>query len=83
MSGMPSILQKILSTKAEEVACKQSAKDLATVSSMAADMPPLRGFAGRVSELAAAGTAVIAEVKKASPSAGIIREDFPARPYRA
>jgi indole-3-glycerol phosphate synthase len=87
MSGMPSILQKILSTKAEEVARKQSAQDLATVSSMAADMPPVRGFAGTVAELAAAGTAVIAEVKKASPSAGIIREDFQpdqiARSYEA
>jgi len=87
MSGMPSILQKILSTKAEEVACKKSAQDLATVSSMASDMPPVRGFADSVAELAVSGTAVIAEIKKASPSAGIIREDFQpdqiARSYEA
>jgi len=87
MSGMPSILQEILVTKAEEVACKQTAQDLATVSSMAADMPPVRGFSARVGELAASGTAVIAEVKKASPSAGIIRENFQpdqiARSYEA
>jgi indole-3-glycerol phosphate synthase len=87
MSGIPSILQKILSTKADEVAFKQSTQDLATVSSRAADMPPARGFAARVGELAGSGTAVIAEVKKASPSAGIIREDFHpdqiARSYEA
>ena len=76
MSGMPSILQKILNTKAEEIASKKLQQDSATVSSLVADMPPTRGFSGRVQALAASGTAVIAEVKKASPSAGIIREDF-------
>ena len=87
MSGMPSILQRILDTKAEEVARKKLQRDTATLSSMAADMQPVRGFAGRVRELADSGTAVIAEVKKASPSAGIIREDFHpdkiARSYEA
>lgn len=76
MSGMPSILQKILQTKAEEIASKQLTQNMAAVSSMAADMPPARDFAGRLGELAGAGIAVIAEVKKASPSAGIIRENF-------
>jgi len=76
MSDMPSILHRILKTKTEELTSKKRRRDLATVSSMSADMPPTRGFAGRVQELAAGGTAVIAEVKKASPSAGIIREDF-------
>jgi len=73
---MPSILQQILKTKAEEIASKKLQQDSATVSSLAADMPPTRGFSDRVQALAASGTAVIAEVKKASPSAGIIREDF-------
>lgn len=76
MSGMPSILQRILETKAEEIASKKRQQDLAAVSALVADMPPTRGFAGRVQALAESGTAVIAEVKKASPSAGIIREDF-------
>lgn len=76
MSGMPSILQRILETKAEEIAGKKRQQDLAAVSALVADMPPTRGFAGRVQALAESGTAVIAEVKKASPSAGIIREDF-------
>jgi indole-3-glycerol phosphate synthase len=43
---------------------------------MAADQPPARGFAQRVERLAKSGSAVIAEIKKASPSAGVIRENF-------
>ncbi len=76
MSGIPSILQKILQTKAQEIAAGKQLQDLATVSAMCADLPPCRGFATRVQDLAAGGTAVIAEIKKASPSAGVIREDF-------
>jgi indole-3-glycerol phosphate synthase len=76
MTGIPSILQKIMRTKAEEVAAGKQLHDLATVMAMAADSAPCRGFAARVQEMAAGGTAVIAEIKRASPSAGIIREDF-------
>lgn len=76
MSKLPSILKKILETKSEEVATRRSRLNLATVTAMANDQPPTRGFAKRVTELATNGPAVIAEVKKASPSAGIIRADF-------
>lgn len=76
MSAMPSILQQILHTKADEVAAGKRQRDFATMSRMIADLPPCRGFSARVRKLAGTGTAVIAEVKKASPSAGIIREDF-------
>jgi len=76
MSGIPSILQEIISTKSEEVAFKRQRQDLATVAAMASDMPQVRGFSARIQDLAASGTAVIAEVKKASPSAGVIRPDF-------
>ena len=76
MSDIPSILKKILQTKAEEIAVRSARLDLATVSAMAQDRPSARGFAQRVTTLAASGPAVIAEVKKASPSAGVIREDF-------
>lgn len=76
MPGIPSILQKILQTKTDEVAYKKGRKDLATVAAIAADMPQVRGFSSRVQDLARTGTAVIAEIKKASPSAGIIRQDF-------
>jgi indole-3-glycerol phosphate synthase len=76
MAGIPSILEKILATKAEEVAARSRIRDLATVAAMAADQPPARGFAERIRSLAQGGPAVIAEVKKASPSAGVIRPDF-------
>lgn len=76
MSDIPSILKKILDTKAEEVAHRRSRMKLADVRARAADQPDARGFAARVVTLAASGPAVIAEVKKASPSAGVIREDF-------
>jgi len=76
MAGIPSILKRILETKAEELAQRSRQFDLAVISAMAQDRPPARGFASRVAALAASGPAVIAEVKKASPSAGVIREDF-------
>ena len=76
MADLPSILKRIIATKAEEVAFRSSERDLATISAVAADQPPARGFAARVAALAASGNAVIAEIKKASPSAGVIREDF-------
>jgi indole-3-glycerol phosphate synthase len=76
MAEIPSILKRILETKAEEIAARSSRHDLAEISAMARDQSPARGFANRVTTLAASGPAVIAEVKKASPSAGVIREDF-------
>jgi indole-3-glycerol phosphate synthase len=76
MAEIPSILQSILQTKAEEVAVRSGRHGLAAISAMARDQSPARGFANRVTALAASGPAVIAEVKKASPSAGVIREDF-------
>jgi indole-3-glycerol phosphate synthase len=76
MAEIPSILKSILQTKAEEVAVRSGRHGLAAISAMARDQSPARGFANRVTALAASGPAVIAEVKKASPSAGVIREDF-------
>ncbi len=76
MPEIPSILKKILATKAEEVAWRCSKLGLADVRAIALDQPPARGFAERVQTLAETGPAVISEVKKASPSAGVIREDF-------
>lgn len=87
MPQIPSILKKILDTKAEEVAHRRLRLRLDEARSRAADQPLTRGFAAQVQERAELGPAVIAEIKKASPSAGVIREDFQpaeiARSYEA
>ena len=82
------ILQKILARKVEEVAARSAARPLAQVRALAADMPPARGFARAIeAKIAGGAPAVIAEVKKASPSRGVIRPDFHpaqiARSYEA
>ncbi len=82
------ILQTILARKAEEVAARSAALPLAEVAARAADMPAPRGFAAAIeAKIASGAPAVIAEVKKASPSKGVIRADFDpvaiARSYEA
>ena len=74
---MTDILEKILTRKREEVAERRVLTSLADLAARAADGPPVRGFAAAIERRIAAGDpAVIAEVKKASPSKGVIREDF-------
>lgn len=74
---MSDILKRILATKADEVAAAQTALPLAELRAQAQDQPPLRNFIGAIHAKHAAGQpAVIAEVKKASPSKGVIRVDF-------
>ena len=76
MNSRPSILAKILSTKADEVAERSRKRDLPTLAALAADQEPARGFCRQLREQAESGPAVIAEIKRASPSAGLIREEF-------
>ncbi len=74
---MSDILKKILATKAEEVAAAKAAKPLTEVMAEAKAQAPARDFAGAiVSRVAVGQAAVIAEIKKASPSKGVIRADF-------
>jgi indole-3-glycerol phosphate synthase len=78
---MSDILDKILAVKREEVAAAQAAKPLVAVRAAAEAQPPARDFVGAIrAKLGAGGTvagdAVIAEIKKASPSKGVIRPDF-------
>ena len=74
---MSTILDTILARKREEVAARRERTSLFELKARAASAPPLRGFADAVAAKIAAGqAAVIAEVKKASPSKGVIRADF-------
>ncbi|MDR0233780.1 MAG: indole-3-glycerol phosphate synthase TrpC [Zoogloeaceae bacterium] len=74
---MTDILKKILSTKADEVAAAKGRRSLAEVAEEARNAPPARDFVGALrSRVVRQQAAVIAEIKKASPSKGIIRPDF-------
>ena len=74
---MSDILQKILAVKREEVAVARSSKPLDRLRREAAAAAPVRDFAGALRARIAAGhAAVIAEIKKASPSKGVLRPDF-------
>ncbi len=84
----PDVLQAILRRKHEEVAERSARTPLRELAARAADAPPPRGFGAAIEAKVAAGAAaVIAEVKKASPSRGVIRADFDpaaiARSYEA
>ena len=71
------ILEKILAVKREEVAAGKAAKPLAAIRAEAEAQPPARDFVGSIKAKVGAGaTAVIAEIKQASPSKGVIRADF-------
>jgi indole-3-glycerol phosphate synthase len=74
---MSDILNKILATKREEIAAAQARLRLAEVIACARDQAPARDFIGAIRARMADGRpAVIAEIKKASPSKGVLREDF-------
>jgi indole-3-glycerol phosphate synthase len=71
------ILARILARKADEVAERQRRVPIAELSARARDLPEPRDFIGALEAKIAAGQpAVIAEIKKASPSRGVLRADF-------
>lgn len=77
MNDTPTILKKILSRKLEEVAERRDKKPLNELIDETAAQSPARGFIAALKTKVDAGRAgVIAEIKKASPSKGVIRENF-------
>ncbi len=81
------VLDKIKAYKLEEVAADKAAKPLSEVEAEARAADPVRGFADNLIRASREGYGLIAEIKKASPSKGLIREDFHpadlARAYEA
>ncbi len=77
MNGTPDILRKILARKSEEVAERSARLSVRALSDIVSTLPPPRDFASALQEKISSGRpAVIAEIKKASPSQGVIRADF-------
>ncbi len=85
---MSDILNKIIATKREEIAAALAVRPLAVVEAGAAAQPEPRDFVGAIRDKISHGQpGIIAEIKKASPSKGVIRADFHpaeiARSYEA
>jgi indole-3-glycerol phosphate synthase len=77
MSNTPDILKKIIARKLEEIAERSQQVRLAEMMERAAAADPCRGFVAAIrNKIAAGDAAVIAEIKKASPSKGVMREHF-------
>lgn len=77
MNKIPTVLEKIVARKREEVSERRQSRSLQEVQNLALAQPPARGFVASIeSRINAGQAAVIAEIKKASPSKGVIREDF-------
>ena len=76
-SDTPTILKKILARKQQEIAERSSVMPVAQLLEQAASASAPRGFAAALeAKLTLGQSAVIAEIKKASPSKGVIRDDF-------
>ncbi|MGL6111841.1 MAG: indole-3-glycerol phosphate synthase TrpC, partial [Rubrivivax sp.] len=74
---MNDILRRIVAVKREEIAAARAVRDAASMRREALAQSPARDFIGALrAKIAAGQAAVIAEIKKASPSKGVLREHF-------
>lgn len=73
---MSDVLARITEYKRREVVAAKAARPLGMVESVARGAPPVRPFASALEAASRDGYALIAEIKKASPSKGLIRADF-------
>ena len=73
---MMDTLSRILAYKRDEVAARKKAQSLADLDQLAKEQSPPRGFHHALTRAATTRPALIAEIKKASPSKGLIRADF-------
>jgi indole-3-glycerol phosphate synthase len=84
---MTTVLDRIKAYKLDDVAARKRARPLAQVEAAARAAAPVRPFAASLRQAAGQGYGLIAEIKKASPSRGLIRADFDpptlARAYQA
>jgi indole-3-glycerol phosphate synthase len=84
---MSDVLARICADKREHIARQKAARPLGQIEAAAKTASPLRGFAKSLTEATGEGYGLIAEIKKASPSKGLIRADFDppaiARAYAA
>jgi len=77
MSDTPTVLKKIVARKIEEIAERSGKRSISDLHASILDQSACRGFVSAIeAKLAAGQAAIIAEAKKASPSKGVIREDF-------
>jgi indole-3-glycerol phosphate synthase len=77
MSDTPTVLRKIIARKWEEIAERKTQVSLEQLKQRAVQQAPARGFVQAIENKIAQGkSGVIAEIKKASPSKGVIREHF-------
>lgn len=88
MAGVPDILERILARKRQELEAARATVSFAEMQRRAAAAPPARDFVGALrAKIAAGRPAVIAEMKRASPSKGLLRAEFDpaaiARSYEA
>ncbi len=75
---MSDVLERICRDKRKHVADRRTCRPLADLEATIRTLAPVRGFAAALAEKAGDGIGLIAEIKKASPSAGLIRQDFDA-----